>query len=101
MPTRIHDSHTANPARPNDTCSATREPSINDYRPETPRAAFAFGAVGLMALALGAFVVAPAVLDSCFAPEMTLASSKAGTPIEVEITPARVEVIGAREPNVA
>lgn len=74
---------------------------MNDYRPDTPRAAFAFGAVGLMALTLGAFVVLPAVLDSGFAPEMTLAAAKSSTPIEVSITPARIEVIGAREPNVA
>ena len=74
---------------------------MNDYRPETPRAAFALGAVGLMALTLGAFVVLPAVLDSGFAPDMTLAASKASTPIEVEITPARIEVLGTRQPNVA
>jgi hypothetical protein len=74
---------------------------MNDYRPDTPRAAFAFGAVGLMALTLGAFVVLPAKLDSGFAPEMTLAASKVDTAIEVEITPARIEVIGVRAPNVA
>jgi len=72
-----------------------------DYRPDTPRAAFAFVAVGLMALTLGAFVVVPAVLDSGFEPDMTLAAARPATPVEVSITPARIEVIGARDPNVA
>lgn len=73
---------------------------MNDYRPDTPRAAFALGAVGLMALTLGAFVVAPAVFDSGFEPDMTLAA-KSSAPTEVAITPARIEVVGRREPNVA
>ena len=33
---------------------------MNDYRPDTPRALLAMGAVGLMALTMGAFVVVPA-----------------------------------------
>ena len=74
---------------------------MNDYRPDTPRAAFAFGAVGLTALTLGAFVVAPAVLDSGFAPGHDAGRAPSRAPIEVAITPARIEVIGAREPNVA
>ena len=75
---------------------------MNDYRPDTPRAAFAFGAVGLTALTLGVFVVAPAVFDSGFAPDTTLAAAPSRAPIEVSITPARIEVIGARQqPNVA
>lgn len=73
---------------------------MNDYRPDTPRAAFALGAVGLMALTLGAFVVAPAVFDSGFEPDMTLAT-RSSAPIEVAITPARLEVVGVKEPNVA
>ena len=44
--------------------------------------------------------MAPAVFDSGFAPEMTLAD-RSRAPIEVAITPARIEVVGAREPNVA
>ena len=73
---------------------------MNDYTTDTPRAAFAFAAVALAALTLGAFVVAPAVLDAGFAYDATLAAAKAA-PIEVSITPARIEVVGAREPNVA
>jgi len=73
---------------------------MNDYRPDTPRAAFAVGAVGLMALTLGAFVVAPAVFDSGFEPDMTLAT-RSSAPVEVAITPASIEVVGVKEPNVA
>ena len=74
---------------------------MGDYTTDTPRAAFAFAAVGLAALTLGAFVAAPAIFDSGFAPDPAhVAATRA--PIEVAITPARIEVIGrAREPNVA
>jgi len=71
---------------------------MKDYTTDTPRAAFAVAAVGLAALTLGTFVVAPAVFDSGGAPGSALA---ARAPIEVAITPARIEVVGAREPNVA
>jgi hypothetical protein len=79
-----------------------REHAMNGYNPDTPRGAFALGAVGLTALTLGALVVAPALFDSGFAPDTTLAASTAArAPIEVAITPARIEVLGARPPNVA
>jgi hypothetical protein len=73
---------------------------MNDYRPDTPRAWLALAAVGLTAMTLGAFVVVPAVFDSGFEPEMTLARSPAA-PIEVAITPGTIEVVGLREPGVA
>ena len=73
---------------------------MNDYTTDTPRAAFALGAVGLTALTLGLFVAAPALFDSGFVPDTTIAAASRA-PIEVAITPARVEVIGARNPNVA
>ena len=73
---------------------------MNDYTTDTPRAAFAFAAVGLAALTLGAFVIAPAVLDAGFGPHATITAASAA-PIEVSITPARIEVVGARDPNVA
>ena len=73
---------------------------MNDYTPDTPRIAFAFGAVGLMALTLGALVVSPAVLDTGYVPDARLAA-KSTVPIEVAITPARIEVVARREPNVA
>ena len=71
---------------------------MNAYTTDTPRAAFALIAIGLAALTLGTFVVAPAVFDAGFAPE-TYAAARA--PVEVAITPSRIEVVGAREPNVA
>ncbi|MFO1306179.1 MAG: hypothetical protein U1F54_20835 [Burkholderiales bacterium] len=73
---------------------------MNDYRPDTPRAWFALGAVGLMALTMSAFVVAPAVFDAGFEPEMTLAKSQAA-PVEVAIMPGTIEVVGLREPGAA
>ena len=73
---------------------------MNDYRPDTPRALLAMGAVGLMALTMGAFVVVPAVFDSGFEPEMTLAKAPAA-PVEVAIMPGTVEVVGVREPGMA
>ena len=73
---------------------------MNNYTTDTPRGAFAFAAVGIAALTLGALVAAPAVFDSGFAPDPTLAAATRA-PIEVSITPARIDVVGAREPNVA
>jgi hypothetical protein len=73
---------------------------MNDYTPDTPRIVFAFGALALMALTLGALVVAPAALDAGYAPDPTLAV-KSAAPIDVAIVPARIEVVGKREPNVA
>jgi hypothetical protein len=70
---------------------------MNDYTTDTPRASFAFAAVGLAALTLGAFVAAPAIFDSGFAPDPSLVATRA--PIEVAITPARIEVVGTREPE--
>ena len=74
---------------------------MNAYTTDTPRAAFALGAVGLTALTLAALVVAPAVFDSGFAPATTLAATRSTAPIEVAITPARIEVVATRNPNVA
>jgi hypothetical protein len=73
---------------------------MNDYTTDTPRAAFALAAVGLAALTFGALVAAPAVFDSGFAPDPSLVAATRA-PIEVSITPARIEVLGARQPNVA
>jgi len=81
--------------------TAQREQEMNVYTTDTPRAAFAFVAVGLAALTLGTFVVGPAVFDSGFAPDATLAATRSSAPIEVAITPARIDVLGVKEPNVA
>ena len=85
---------------------------MNSYDPSTPRAAFGLVAVAMAAISIGAMVVLPAKFDSVSADAVTLGSAKAQptksievaiipTPIEVAISPARIEVIGVREPNVA
>jgi hypothetical protein len=75
---------------------------MDTYQPSTPRAASGLIAVAMVAITFGALVVAPAKQDSVSTGLVTAASAKAGAPapIEVAITPARIEVIAAREPNV-
>lgn len=73
---------------------------MNTYAPETPRAAFAMVAAAFSAITLGVFAVVPAQFDSGFNHSHTLAAAQAA-PVEVSITPARIDVYGAREPNVA
>ena len=73
---------------------------MNSYETETPRALFATVAVALTAITLGVFVVMPAHFDSGFAPATTLASASAA-PIEVAISPARIDVIGVPVPDIA
>ena len=77
---------------------------MNQYEPEIPKAAFAAGSVLLTALTLGAFVLAPAVFGASYEPVLTLAAAKPNTvpvPVEVTISPARIDVIALRAPNVA
>jgi hypothetical protein len=72
---------------------------MNRYEPQVPKAALAAGATALTALTLGAFVLAPAYLDGRQDAAITLAAAKA--PVEVTISPARIDVIALRAPNVA
>jgi hypothetical protein len=59
-------------------------------------------ALAMAAITIGAFVVLPATLDSARIDSFTLAAAAASTaPIEVVISPARIDVIAVREPNVA
>ena len=71
---------------------------MNAYTTDTPRAAFAVVAVGLAALTLGTLVVGPAVFDATSATDTTYAAGWRA-PIEVGITPARIDVQGVREPD--
>jgi hypothetical protein len=73
---------------------------MNAYRPEVPRAASAASAVALTTLALGALVVSPTLLDSRAERSLTSAAPAAAA-IEVAISPARIDVIGVRTPDVA
>jgi hypothetical protein len=73
---------------------------MNRYEPGTPRTALGLAAIALTALTVGLLVVVPAKMD--VSPDaLTLARLKAATPIEVAITPARIEVIGVRDREVA
>ncbi len=74
-----------------------------DYQPDVPRARLAAGAL-LMAMATtGALVAAPALLDARSDAPALRAAARASSPapLEVAIVPARIDVIGMREPNVA
>lgn len=76
---------------------------MTDYRPDMPRVRLAAGAL-LMAMATtGALVAAPALLDSRADAPALSATARAAVPAptEVSIVPARIEVVGVREPNVA
>ena len=68
---------------------------MKGYEPSTPRAALGLTAVAMAAITMGALVVLPAKLDSVSASPYTLAAAKAATntPIEVAISPARIDVL--------
>ena len=80
---------------------------MSRYQTSTPRAAFAFTAAALTALTIGLAVVLPANLDSGHAASRPLATvgaaapALAGVSTEVSIIPARIEVRGVREPELA
>lgn len=72
---------------------------MTDYRMPVPRFAFTVTAFALTALTLGLSVVVPAQLDSSASQggRLTEARSSASAPIDVIITPTRIDVIGVRE----
>jgi len=73
---------------------------MNPYQISTPRAALVIAAIALTALTLGVSVVAPAKMDSGSAEVRTAAQKTVtATPIQAVIDPARIEVIGVREPG--
>jgi len=75
---------------------------MNSYQTSTPRALSAVAAVVLAALTLGLLVVAPASLDAVDRGGRTQAhATPPVVPTEVAIIPARIDVIGVREPEVA
>ena len=67
---------------------------MNGYEPSTPRTAFGLVAVAMTAITMGALVVLPAKLESVGAAPYMLAAANAATktPIEVAISPARIDV---------
>lgn len=77
---------------------------MNRYQNSTPRALIAIAAAALTAATLGLAVIVPATLDSAAPEGRTLVAAKAPAApaaAEVAIHPARIEVIGVREPAVA
>ena len=73
---------------------------MNPYQISTPRAALVIAAIALTALTLGVSVIAPAKMDSGSAEVLTAAQKTVTpTPIQALINPARIEVIGVREPG--
>jgi len=72
---------------------------MNRYAITVPRKTFAIGAIAMTMLTLGASI-APARVDSPAQPAATAGYAPAGAAaIEVAIVPARIEVVGVREPQ--
>ena len=69
---------------------------MNRYQPSMPRTALMLAAVAMSALTLGASI-APARLHEGPPPAALAVDASAAT--EVAIIPARIEVVGKREPQ--
>jgi hypothetical protein len=79
--------------------------TMRHYRYPTPRARAAFGvaAVVMSAMTIALFVVVPATLASASHDATAHAAAKSypATPIEVAISPARIDVVGERTEQTA
>ena len=75
---------------------------MNRFDPSTPRTACSIAAIGMTALTIGLLVVAPAKIDSGTLAVISVATAKAVSQgaTEVAITPAQIDVVAVREPNV-
>jgi hypothetical protein len=75
---------------------------MNRYEPGTPRTAFGLLAAALTALTIGLLIVVPSRMDAGPSEAVALARARlAKPPTEVAISPARIEVIGVRDREVA
>ena len=76
---------------------------MNRFDPSTPRATFGIAAIAMTALTVGLLVVVPTKMDSGDVDTIPLATANALPPsaTEVTISPARIDVVGVREANVA
>ena len=76
---------------------------MNRYQTSTPRTAFGIAAAALTAMTIGLAVVLPAQMDAGSAANRTVAAVRTVTPAvtEVSIIPARIDVQGVREPELA
>ena len=76
---------------------------MNSYEPNRPRTAIALAAAALTAITIGILVVVPAKFDNSqeAARMLAVAKARSAPPIEVAISPARINVVGIREPELA
>jgi len=76
---------------------------MNSYEPQRPRIAIALAAAALTAITIGLLVVAPAKFDRSHPEARVLAAAKArpAPPVEVAISPAQINVVGVRQPELA
>ena len=67
---------------------------MNGYKPSTPRVALGLTAVAMAAITMGVLVALPTKFGSVGADHYTLGAAKTatGAPIEVAISPARIEL---------
>lgn len=72
---------------------------MTTYTPATPHAAAAFGAIALSVFTLAATVAVPAAHEPSH--RAALVTARQDAPTEVAISPARIDVIALRAPNVA
>ena len=74
---------------------------MNAYHTSTPRAALVIAAIAFAAITIGVSVVAPAKMESVNSEAGPLAAQNTLAPaaIQAVINPARIEVIGVREPG--
>lgn len=75
---------------------------MNRYETSTPRTACGIAAIAMTAMTIGLMVVVPTKMDSGSLDVISLAAANAATPgdTEVAISPARIDVVAVREPNV-
>jgi len=75
---------------------------MNRYGNSVPRAVFSFAAVAMTGLVLGLTVVVPAKVGSGHeTPHVASAQPTMATPIDVALSPSRIEVFGVREQKTA
>ncbi|MGI8895157.1 MAG: hypothetical protein ACR2HE_05825 [Casimicrobiaceae bacterium] len=76
---------------------------MNRFDPSTPRTACSIAAIAMTALTIGLLVVIPTKMHSGNLEVMSLVTAKSLTPLatEVAISPARIDVVAVRDPNVA
>ncbi len=76
---------------------------MTSYESKRPRTAIALAAAALTAITIGILVVVPAKFDGTNPNARILAATKAKStvPVEVAISPARIDVVGVRERKLA